>query len=50
MTQNRAAVYLRVSTFDQHPETQLHDLKQLARQRDLEIVETYEDKISGARC
>jgi DNA invertase Pin-like site-specific DNA recombinase len=27
----RAALYLRVSTVDQHPETQLLDLEQLAR-------------------
>ena len=26
----RAALYLRVSTIDQHPETQLYDLRQLA--------------------
>jgi hypothetical protein len=28
----RAALYLRVSTVDQHPETQLHDLRGLAAQ------------------
>jgi DNA invertase Pin-like site-specific DNA recombinase len=27
----RAALYLRVSTLDQHPETQLYDLRQLAQ-------------------
>ena len=27
----RAALYLRVSTFDQHSETQLHDLRGLAK-------------------
>jgi DNA invertase Pin-like site-specific DNA recombinase len=26
----RAALYMRVSTVDQHPETQLHDLRQMA--------------------
>jgi DNA invertase Pin-like site-specific DNA recombinase len=46
----RAAMYLRVSTLDQHPETQLYDLKELARQRQFEIVETYEDRISGAKA
>jgi DNA invertase Pin-like site-specific DNA recombinase len=45
----RAALYLRVSTLDQHPETQLHDLRGLAAQRGYEIVATYEDRISGAR-
>ena len=46
----KAVLYLRVSTLDQHPETQLHDLKQLAAQRGLEIVKVYEDKITGARA
>jgi DNA invertase Pin-like site-specific DNA recombinase len=45
----RAAIYLRVSTLDQHPETQLYDLQELARQRQLAIVATYEDRISGAK-
>ena len=44
----RTALYLRVSTLDQHPETQLYDLHQLAQQRGYEIVEEYTDKISGA--
>lgn len=34
----RAAFYLRVSTFDQHPETQLYDLEQMARQRGYTVV------------
>ncbi|ABF43253.1 Resolvase-like protein [Candidatus Koribacter versatilis Ellin345] len=46
----RAAIYLRVSTLDQHPETQLYDLEELARQRQFEIVATYEDRISGAKA
>ena len=45
----RAALYLRVSTLDQHPETQLHDLRQMAAQRGLEIVREYTDKISGTK-
>jgi len=45
----RAALYLRVSTVDQHPETQLHDLRGLAAQRGLEIVAEYTDRISGAK-
>jgi len=44
----RAVLYLRVSTLDQHPETQLHDLEQLASQRGLEIIEVYEDRITSA--
>ena len=46
----RAALYLRVSTLDQHPETQLHDLRNLAGQRSFEIVHEYTDKISGAKA
>src|SRR6266702_2128386 len=46
----RAAVYLRVSTLDQHPETQLHDLKTLAEPRGFQVVQVYEDRSSGARA
>ena len=46
----RAALYMRVSTVDQHPETQLYDLRQMAGQRGYEIVEQYEDRISGAKA
>ena len=45
----RTALYLRVSTLDQHPETQLHDLRQLAQQRGLEIVDTYTDYLSSTK-
>ena len=46
----RAALYMRVSSLDQHPETQLHDLKQMAAQRGYEIVQEYTDRISGAKA
>ena len=47
----RAAIYCRVSTLDQHPETQLLDLKQLASQRGFAVVKVYTDRgISGARA
>jgi DNA invertase Pin-like site-specific DNA recombinase len=46
----RAALYLRVSTLDQHPETQLFDLRVLAQQRGFEIVAEYTDRISGAKA
>ena len=46
----RAALYMRVSTVDQHPETQLHDLRQMAGQRGYEIVNEYTDRISGAKA
>ena len=45
----RAALYCRVSTSDQHPETQLHDLRGMAKQRGYEIVNEYSDVISGAK-
>ena len=45
----RAALYMRVSSLDQHPETQLHDLRQMAAQRGYEIVREYTDRISGAK-
>ncbi len=46
----RAALYMRVSTVDQHPETQLHDLRALAAQRGFQIVQEYTDKISGTKA
>jgi DNA invertase Pin-like site-specific DNA recombinase len=46
----RAALYMRVSTLDQHPETQLYDLRQMAEQRGYQIVEEYTDRISGAKA
>lgn len=45
----RAVLYMRVSTVDQHPETQLYDLRQMAAQRGYEIVEEYTDTISGVK-
>jgi len=45
----RAAAYVRVSTGDQHPETQLYDLREMAKQREYEIVHEYIDTISGAK-
>jgi len=41
----RAGIYVRVSTFDQHPETQLLDLRQMAAQRGYEIVGEYSDTL-----
>jgi DNA invertase Pin-like site-specific DNA recombinase len=46
----RAALYVRVSTFDQNPQTQLLDLRRLADQRGFEIVHEYADRISGAKA
>jgi len=47
----RAALYVRVSTVDQHPENQLHELRQFASQRGLQIVQEYVDHgFCGARA
>jgi DNA invertase Pin-like site-specific DNA recombinase len=45
----RAALYCRVSTVDQHPQSQLYDLREMARQRGYEIAHEYSDMISGAK-
>jgi DNA invertase Pin-like site-specific DNA recombinase len=39
-----AAIYVRVSTPDQHVESQLYDLRELAAQRGFEVVHEYEDR------
>ena len=44
------AIYMRVSTIDQHPETQLHDLRAMAQQRGFNIVAEYTDRISGTKA
>jgi DNA invertase Pin-like site-specific DNA recombinase len=49
MQMKRAALYCRVSTADQHPETQLYDLREMAKQRGYEVVKEYSDTISGAK-
>ena len=43
-------LYLRVSTLDQHPETQLHALRAMASQRGFHIVAEYTDRISGTKA
>jgi DNA invertase Pin-like site-specific DNA recombinase len=46
----RAALYIRVSTLDQHPETQGIELRQFAGQRGYDIVEEYVDHgVSGTK-
>jgi DNA invertase Pin-like site-specific DNA recombinase len=40
----KAAIYVRVSTPDQHVESQLYDLRELATQRGYEVVHEYEDR------
>jgi DNA invertase Pin-like site-specific DNA recombinase len=46
----RALLYARVSTIDQHPETQVHDLRAMAAQRGYQIQHEYRDIISGAKA
>ena len=46
----RVVLYIRVSSPDQHPETQLCDLRPLAKARGYEIVGEYTDTISGAKA
>jgi DNA invertase Pin-like site-specific DNA recombinase len=47
----RAALYMRVSTVDQHPETQGIELRQFAKQRGYEIVREYVDHgVSGTKA
>ena len=46
----RVALYARVSSFDQHIESQLYDLRKLAIQRGFEVVREYCDRgISGSK-
>ena len=40
----KAAIYVRVSTPDQHVESQLYDLRELASQRGFDVVYEYEDR------
>jgi DNA invertase Pin-like site-specific DNA recombinase len=47
----RAAIYARVSPPEQHVETQLYDLRQLAAQRGFEVIAEYTDNgISGTKA
>ena len=47
----KAAIYVRVSTPDQHVETQLYDLRKLAAQRGFEVSREYCDRgISGSKA
>jgi DNA invertase Pin-like site-specific DNA recombinase len=46
-----AAIYVRVSTADQHVESQLYDLRELAVERGFEVVKEYRDcGVSGRRA
>lgn len=45
----RAAIYVRVSTADQNCELQIRELREYADRSGWEILETYQDVISGAK-
>src|SRR5271154_2229884 len=46
----KAAIYVRVSTADQHVESQLYDLRELAARRGFSVVKEYADRgISGSK-
>lgn len=47
---SRCAIYARVSTNDQSCQPQLSDLRALAAQRGLEIIDIYTDIISGTKA
>ena len=47
----KTAIYVRVSSPDQHVESQLYDLRELATQRGYEVVQEYRDcGVSGKRA
>jgi DNA invertase Pin-like site-specific DNA recombinase len=47
----KAAIYVRVSTADQHVESQLYDLRELAERRGIEVVQEYQDwGVSGRKA
>lgn len=47
----KAGIYVRVSTADQHVESQLYDLRALATQRGFQVVKEYEDRgVSGSKA
>ena len=49
MKPKRVALYVRVSTGEQNAEMQVNELTEYAQFRKWEIVETYSDKMSGAK-
>ncbi len=45
----KVAIYVRVSKEDQHPENQIYELEEFAKDRNFDVYYTYVDKISGAK-
>jgi DNA invertase Pin-like site-specific DNA recombinase len=46
----RAALYCRVSTTDQNNALQIRELTEYVQRRGWELVDTYQDTISGAKA
>lgn len=46
----RVTIYARVSTQEQHSDTQVNQLRSYAKDRNLSIVNTYEEKISATKA
>jgi DNA invertase Pin-like site-specific DNA recombinase len=46
----KVALYVRVSTHDQHCELQLRELKAHAEHEEWQIIEVYEDVVSGTKA
>lgn len=49
MKPKRAAIYIRVSTNDQHADLQQNELPEYARFRQWEVTETYTDTMTGSK-
>ena len=45
----KVAIYVRVSKEDQHPENQILELEEFAKDRGFDVYFTYVDKISGSK-
>lgn len=45
----KVAIYVRVSKDDQHPENQIYELEEFAKDRNFDVYYTYVDKISGSK-
>jgi DNA invertase Pin-like site-specific DNA recombinase len=50
MANIRAALYCRVSTTDQNSALQIRELTEYVQRRGWELVDTYQDTISGAKA
>jgi len=49
MNSKRAAVYIRISTNEQNPDLQKHELPEYSERRGWRVAKIYEDHISGGK-